>query len=52
MTAAPFDFYPETEWRDDLELGATELYFALHAGGASPKRRFFSLILAGLSHVC
>jgi len=35
MTAAPFDFYPETEWRDDMELGATELYFALRAGGGS-----------------
>jgi len=29
LTAAPFSFYPETEWRDDLEFGATELYFAL-----------------------
>src|SRR6202035_4645167 len=29
LTVAPFDFYGETEWRDDLELGATELYFAL-----------------------
>ena len=28
-TTAPFDFYGETEWRDDLELGATELYSAL-----------------------
>ncbi len=35
MTTAPFDFYPETEWRDDMELGATELYLALHAGGSS-----------------
>ena len=33
----PFDFYPETSWRDDLELGATELYFALAAGGAPAK---------------
>lgn len=33
LTAGPFDFYPETEWRDDLELGATELYFALQSGG-------------------
>ncbi len=32
LTVGPFDFYPETEWRDDLELGATELYFALQAG--------------------
>ncbi len=29
ITTAPFDFYGETEWRDDMELGATELYFAL-----------------------
>ncbi|HET8846336.1 MAG TPA: glycoside hydrolase family 9 protein, partial [Ktedonobacteraceae bacterium] len=35
LTAAPFDSYPETEWRDDMELGATELYFAL-AQGAIP----------------
>jgi len=33
LTAAPFSFYPETEWRDDLELGATELYFALQGCG-------------------
>lgn len=33
LTAAPFSFYPETEWRDDLEFGATELYFALAGGG-------------------
>ena len=32
LTVAPFDFYPENEWRDDLELGATELYFALRRG--------------------
>jgi len=31
LTAIPFSFYPETEWRDDLELGATELYNALAA---------------------
>jgi endoglucanase len=29
LTAIPFSFYPETEWRDDLELGATELYLAM-----------------------
>jgi len=32
LTAIPWDFYPETEWRDDLELGATELYLALEPG--------------------
>ena len=34
LTVIPYSFYPETEWRDDLELGATELYKALAA--ASP----------------
>ncbi|MBV9164566.1 MAG: hypothetical protein JO321_01095 [Solirubrobacterales bacterium] len=29
VTAVPYGFYPETEWRDDLELGATELATAL-----------------------
>jgi len=32
LTVIPYSFYPETEWRDDLELGATELYDALAAG--------------------
>jgi endoglucanase len=32
LTVIPFSFYPETEWRDDLELGATELNLALAAG--------------------
>jgi endoglucanase len=32
-TTSPYGYYPETEWRDDLELGATELYFALARGG-------------------
>src|SRR5207302_11489990 len=36
LTVGPFDFYPETEWRDDLELGATELYFALQSGSLPP----------------
>lgn len=33
LTTGPHSFYPETEWRDDLELGATELYFAIQRGG-------------------
>lgn len=33
LTAAPYDFYPETTWRDDMMLGATELSLALHAAG-------------------
>ena len=36
LTAGPFDFYPEVEWRDDLELGATELYFALEGATNLP----------------
>src|SRR5258708_287104 len=36
LTVGPFDFYPETEWRDDLELGATELYFALRGAITLP----------------
>lgn len=33
LTTAPYDFYPEEEWREDMEWGATELYFAIAAGG-------------------
>jgi len=33
LTIAPFDGYPETVWEDDMELGATELYFALQSAG-------------------
>ncbi len=36
LTVSPNSFYPETEWRDDLELGATELYFAVQPGGLPP----------------
>src|SRR5579883_97752 len=32
LTTAPYDYYPETEWRDDMELGATELYYAIASG--------------------
>ena len=35
LTVIPFSFYPETEWRDDMEFGATELYFALQAAGST-----------------
>jgi endoglucanase len=33
LTIAPFDGYPENVWEDDMELGATELYFALESAG-------------------
>lgn len=32
VTAAPYDYYPEREWRDDMELGAVEIARALAAG--------------------
>jgi len=35
LTAVPFDGYPENVWDDDMELGATELYFALNSAGGS-----------------
>lgn len=31
LTAIPFGFYPETEWRDDMQLGAAEIALALQA---------------------
>ena len=44
-SAYPRDFYPEDEWRDDMEWGAVELYLALaggnppaHPPGATPAR--------------
>ena len=35
LTVSPFDFYPETQWRDDMELGAVEIATALKGLGAS-----------------
>ena len=31
VTAVPFGYYPEKEWRDDMELGAVELYLGTAA---------------------
>jgi hypothetical protein len=36
LTFSPFDFYPETEWRSDLELGAVELYLATAQAPSPP----------------
>ena len=38
LTTIPFSFYPEREWRDDLELGATELADALSSTLDPPRR--------------
>ena len=35
LTISPFDGYPENVWEDDMELGATELYFALESAGGT-----------------
>jgi len=35
-TTIPYSFYPETSWQDDMELGATELYFATAGGNLPP----------------
>ena len=35
LTIAPFDGYGENVWDDDMELGATELYFALKSAGSA-----------------
>jgi endoglucanase len=43
LTTIPYDFYPETEWRDDLELGATELAISLASAQAQQ-------LPAGLPH--
>ena len=37
LTVIPFSFYPEREWRDDLELGAGELALALEHAGPLPR---------------
>ena len=44
LTIAPFDGYPENVWDDDMELGATELYFALQSAPATQN------LPAGLAH--
>jgi endoglucanase len=36
LTIIPFDGYPENVWDDDMELGATELYFALRSAHDLP----------------
>jgi endoglucanase len=38
LTISPFDGYPESVWEDDMELGATELYFALQSALQSGSR--------------
>ena len=44
LTIMPFDGYPENVWDDDMELGATELYFALQSAPGAQN------LPAGLAH--
>ena len=42
ITSSPIGYYREDEWRDDLEMGATQLYLGLSEPGApapEPRRR-------------
>jgi len=36
VTIVPFDGYGESVWDDDMELGATEIYFALQSAEGNP----------------
>ena len=36
QTVLPWDFYPESSWRDDMMLGATELGLALRSAARGP----------------
>ncbi len=46
LTTSPHDYYGETEWRDDMELGAVELYLAGRAlGHGYPPRTDTNLYL-------
>ncbi len=48
LTIAPFDGYGESVWDDDMELGATELYFALESAQQASGGE--QVLPAGLPH--
>lgn len=54
LTIIPFDGYPESVWDDDMELGATELYLALHSASGpekdGPDKNESENLPAGLLH--
>jgi endoglucanase len=41
QTTVPWDFYPETSWRDDMMLGATELALALRSAGLGGRAQVY-----------
>ena len=47
VTALPHAFYPESSWRDDLELGAAELALAAQALGDPRARRWLHAAALG-----
>ncbi len=49
-TSVPQSYYSETEWRDDMELGATELYLATRAASTQAATGVSGEALAGLPH--
>jgi endoglucanase len=50
LTALPYGFYPEVEWRDDLEWGASELAIARMLGGGDLPRQSSADYLAQAAH--
>lgn len=42
-TTVPYDYYPETTWRDDLELGAAEIANALEDPALDPSVEMLNL---------
>jgi endoglucanase len=50
LTIIPFDGYPETVWDDDMELGATELYFAMRDAHRAPEAAKYLQAAAQYAH--
>lgn len=51
LTIMPYDGYPESVWDDDMELGATELYFALKQAKSDPNVSSDLLATAPLAYL-
>jgi len=51
-TAFPHDFYPEDEWHDDMEWGATELYLALASERNSADAAHYLQLSAHWARAC
>lgn len=51
LTIVPYDGYPENVWDDDMELGATELYFAVKQAKQDPNVSSDLLATAPLAYL-